>query len=126
MAEALASVKRQLGSQAVILLLAHALHGSHAPLGEAARLVQEPPDHRGLPVVDVPDDGDAQPALSVAAHLYMYPRARSFCMAYVSSWSWARPARSEVFTVFSSSMISATVLACDSIAPVQGEQPRLR
>ena len=57
---------------------------------------------------------------------YRKPRARNFCIALRSWWSWARPARSLVRVVSSSAMISSIVFALLSIGFVIGLQPNER
>src|SRR4030095_3544927 len=120
------------------LLLADPLHLLELAVAEGAGVGEQPPDQRRLAVVDVADDHDVhglarqvlrlglrcglRHRLRCRAH-HMYPSRRSFSIAYASSWSWARPARSGTLVARSSTMISGAEVAVDWILPVQVSQP---
>ena len=97
-------------------------------LRERAAVVQQAADERGLAVVYVADDDDAQ-GLGGGIHgtsIHIYPLARSRSNASSLSWSCARVLRSATVVPRNSAMISGTVAAWDSTVPVHGAQPRLR
>jgi len=70
---------------------------------QAARIVQQATDQRGFSMVDMTGQNNMQG--------HMYPRTRSCSKLSSVSLSMARPARSEVFVVSSSAMISSIVEA---------------
>ena len=84
---------------------------------QRARVVQQPPDQRGLPVIDVTEHDDAR------VPLHMYPPVRSRSNDASLSWSMVRPARSGSRVVASSSMISSIVAALLAIGTVMFFSP---
>ena len=116
-------------------LLAVALHRGELVLVDHLGVVQQPADERALAVVDAAAGEEAQQLLllvagEVGVDVFLtrgrrlasqkYP-SRFFCsIDPVSSWSITRPCRSEFLASSISSMISGSVVALLSIAPVSG------
>ena len=102
-------------------------------LEQELRLVQQPSDERALAVVDAAAGDEAQEALVLVlvevgedvlgdevGDVQKYPSTFFFSIDAAASWSMTRPCRSEVFASSISWMISGSVAALLSTAPVSG------
>ncbi len=109
-----------------------ALDRRHLVIVERSGLVEQPADERRLAVVDRAERDDADQLLDfVGCHLdarrnasvrihQKYPSRFFSSIEPSSSWSMTRPCRSEWRLRSISSMISGTLAASDSMAPLSG------
>jgi hypothetical protein len=115
------------------LALAVAAHRGELILVDQLGVVEEAADERALAVVDVAGGQEAEQLLALLLRQVggdvgggdgvghqKYPSFFFCSIDPDSSWSMARPCRSEVVATSISSMMSGTVAADDSIAPVNG------
>jgi hypothetical protein len=109
------------------------LEGGELVLEQQLRLPQQPADERALAVVDAAAGDEAQEALVLVrvevgedvlgdqvGDVQKYPSTFFFSIDALASWSMTRPCRSDVRASSISWMISGSVAAVLSIAPVSG------
>src|SRR3546814_655204 len=112
--------------------LAHRLDGLELAFRKRPGVVKQAADQRGLAVIDVADDDDAEllpeqvrGGRDGPARHYMYPAARRRSKASSVSRSMARPARSGARVCSRSSMISSMVAALLALGDVRSEERRV-
>ena len=91
-------------------------------LEDRLRVVEQPPDERGLAVVDGPGGGEAQQL----SHQKYPSRLRSSMAASLIRSSARVAPRSVMRVAATSAMTSSMVAADDSTAPVQDASPTVR